>query len=106
MVSLPMSRERNKNMSDMQKLIIEDAKASQRLSLECLAEAAEAPTIDLDPVDCRTITGLRRIRAASTHRLLSYSCNQGLLLYDNRSQLQHILTLEQLEDIIHSIKKE
>lgn len=96
-------------MSDMKKLMMGNthmgAKAAQHLSLESLAEAAAAETIDLAPIDPSQITGLRRIRAMETHRLLAYSSNQGILLYDNRSGLQHVLTLSQWQSIIEITKK-
>lgn len=88
-------------MTDMKRLMEGvDPKADQRLSLESLAEAAETGPLDLSPAACSEITGLRCIRAASTHSLLAYRCNQGLLLYDRRSGSQYLLTTGQIEEML------
>lgn len=83
-------------MSDIKKLMM-GAKAAGHLTLESLAEAAAAETIDLAPIDPSQITGLRRIRAMGTHTLLAYYCDRGILLQDKRTGSEHVWTWEQIK---------
>lgn len=61
--------------------------------------------IDLSPVDLAHMTTARRIRAAGTHTLLAYACDQGVLFHDRRSGLQHIWTWEEVRAILPSIEE-
>ncbi len=91
-------------MTDMKKLtsgdMFIDAKVTQAISLEKLAEAALATPIDLDPADVSTLTNLRRIRTKPGHACIAYRCDQGVLLRDRHTKLQYLLTPNHLEDMI------
>jgi hypothetical protein len=56
--------------------------------------------LDLAPIILSGVTNMRRIRARDTRTLLSYECDQGLLLHDRRSGLQHILTWPQIRAML------
>lgn len=62
-------------------------------------------TIDLSPANPGDITVTRRIRAVTTHTLLAYICDRGILFHDRRSGLQHICTWEDVRAILPPIEE-
>lgn len=68
-------------------------------------EAHIVGDIDLDPIDKTAVTIQQCIRSKHRHTLLAYVCNQGLLLHDRRSGLQHILSWSNLRAILPPIEE-
>ena len=84
-----------------------EANTAQALTLEKLAEAALLPPIDLAPVvDISNLTNLRRVRVSSSHALLAYACDQGVLLRDRHTKYQYLLTQGPSEDMIQKENNE